>query len=200
MFTLAAGSLAAPCYGCRCENVSMQADGRVARAARSGQTDPPTLQRRLVIDNPTLLERTILESIPLARAMEVSVLEYDGNRLALSAPLGCNVNDKGCAFGGSMASLMTLAGWGLINLKLGENDCAADVFIADSTIAYMAPLWDELIAEAAAEPGQQWETFITDFRKRGRARISIAIEMTSVQGGAVVCRMNARFVAKSQVH
>lgn len=153
-----------------------------------------------MIDNPTSLERTILETIPLARAMEVSVLEYDGSRLALSAPLGSNVNDKGCAFGGSMASLMTLAGWGLINLKLGQQACAADVFVADSNITYLSPLWDELIAEASAEVGHSWEDFINDFRRRGKARISVAVEMTSVQGGAVVCRMLARFVAKSQVH
>ncbi len=149
-----------------------------------------------MIDNPTALERTLLETIPLARAMEVSVLEYDGNRLALNAPLRCNVNDKGCAFGGSMASLMTLAGWGLINLKLGEAQCRADVFVADSSMNYLAPLWDELVAEASAEPGQNWEDFINDFNRRGKARIAIAIEMTSTQGAGVACRMQARFVAK----
>jgi thioesterase domain-containing protein len=149
-----------------------------------------------VIDHPTLLERTILETIPLARAMALSVLEYDGNRLALNAPLSENVNDKGCAFGGSMASLMTLAGWGLVNLKLGEAELEADVFVADSAITYVAPLWDELVAEAAAEPGNHWPDFVEEFRKRGKARIGIAVEMTSLQGGAVVCRMFARFVAK----
>lgn len=149
-----------------------------------------------MIDNPTLLERTILESIPLARAMDLSVLEYDGNRLALNAPLASNVNDKGCAFGGSMASLMTLAGWGLVNLKLGEAELGAEIFVADSAITYLNPLWDELVAEAAAEPGHNWPDFIDEFQKRGKARINIAVEMTSLQGGGIVCRMFARFVAK----
>lgn len=151
-----------------------------------------------MIDNPTQLERRILETIPLARAMGLSLLDYDGNRLALSAPLATNVNDKGCAFGGSMASLMTLAGWGLINLKLGEAESAADVFVADCAITWMEPLWDQLVAEAAAEPGQNWDDFLADFQKRGKARMGIVVEMTSVQGGAVVCKMFARFVAKRQ--
>ncbi len=168
----------------------------VAPDTDSRQTGSSQPNKYLVIDNPTLLERTILESIPLARAMDLTVLEYDGNRLALNAPLSSNVNDKGCAFGGSMVSLMTLAGWGLVNLKLGEADCSADVFVADSSISYLAPLWDELVAEAAAEPGQAWPDFLSDYQKRGKARITIAIEMTSVQGGAVVCKMCARFVAK----
>ncbi len=153
-----------------------------------------------MIDNPTLLERTILETIPLARAMDVTVLEYDGNRLALNAPLSSNVNDKGCAFGGSMVSLMTLAGWGLVNLKLGEADCRAEVYVADSSVSYLETLWDELVAEAALNDGESWQVFLQDFQKRGKARVTLAVEMTSVQGGAVVCKMTARFVAKRSTH
>lgn len=153
-----------------------------------------------MIDSPTLLERTILESIPLARAMDISVLEYDGSRLALNAPLSSNVNDKGCAFGGSMVSLMTLAGWGLVVLKLGQAQCTANVYVADSSVSYLSPLWDELVAEAAIESGHSWDDFVQDFQKRGKARITVLIEMTSVQGGAVVCTMTARFVAKNAPH
>jgi thioesterase domain-containing protein len=153
-----------------------------------------------VIDNPTVLERTILETIPLARAMDVSVLDYDGNRLALNAPLASNVNDKGCAFGGSMVSLMTLAGWGLVNLKLGEAQCNGAVYVADSTVSYLDTLWDELVAEASLDDGESWESFLQDFQKRGKARITLAVEMTSVQGGAVVCKMSARYVAKRSAH
>jgi len=149
-----------------------------------------------MIDHPTQLERTLLESIPLARAMGLSVLDYDGNRLALTAPLAANVNDKGCAFGGSMVSLMTLAAWGLINLKLGEAGLDADVYVADSAISYLEPVWEALIAEASAEPGQDWAVFVHDFNQHGKARITIAVEINSVQGAGVACKMFARFVAK----
>lgn len=149
-----------------------------------------------MIDNPTALERTILESIPMARAMGMTVLDYDGHRLAVAAPLAPNINDKGCAFGGSMFSAMTLAAWGLITLKLGEHDMEADVFIAESTIRYLEPVWDELVAEAAVEADQSWEDFLQDYTKRGKARILIAVEMSSATGGGVACKMTAKFVAK----
>ena len=55
--------------------------------------------------------RDRVREIPLARAMALTVAGYDGATLALAAPLAPNGNDKGCAFGGSLASLMTLAGW-----------------------------------------------------------------------------------------
>ena len=141
------------------------------------------------------LERHILATIPLARAMELQVSEYDGHRLALAAPLAANVNDKGCAFGGSLASLATLAGWGLICLKLGELGITADVFVQDSTIVYLAPVWDEIVAEAAAAPDESWEHFTSAVRERGRARITIDAEVAAAEGGSVPARITARFVA-----
>ena len=150
----------------------------------------------LAITDTLALERHIRASIPLARAMEVRVAEYDGNRLALAAPLAPNVNDKGCAFGGSLASLATLAGWGLICLKLGEAGIDADVYVQDSTIVYLAPVWDEIVAEAAAGPDESWDRFVEAMRERGRARISVDAELAAAEGGSVPARASARFVAK----
>ena len=132
----------------------------------------------------------------MARAMGLSVVDYDGHRIALNAPLAPNVNDKGCAFGGSLASLMTLAAWGLVNLKLSEAGEQADVFVQDSAISYLNPVWDALTAEAAAEPGQDWAQFITDLRERGKARITMMAEVAVAEGGGVACRMFGKFVAK----
>ena len=150
----------------------------------------------LAITDTSTLERHILATIPLARAMELRVAEYDGNRLALAAPLGPNVNDKGCAFGGSMASLATLAGWGLVCLKLGEAGLAAEVYVQDSTIVYLAPVWDEIVAEAAVAQDESWERFLGAMRERGRARVSIDAELAAAEGGSVPARVTARFVAK----
>jgi thioesterase domain-containing protein len=164
----------------------------VAKLAEQGQKSADSL---MALDQISL-ERTILETIPMARAMGVTVVDYDGNRIALSAPLAPNVNDKGCAFGGSLASLMTLAAWGLVNLKLADADIVADVFVQDSAISYLNPVWDALTAEAAAEPGQDWDQFIRDLRERGKARITMMAEVAVAEGGGVACRMFGKFVAK----
>ena len=148
-----------------------------------------------VIDTASL-ERHILATIPLARAMELQVAEYDGHRLALAAPLAANVNDKGCAFGGSISSLLTLAGWGLITLKLAERGVDAEVFVQDSSLAFVSPVWDELVAEAYA-PDNPWDAFIDALRQRGRARITIEAEVAQADGGLVAAKQSARFVAKT---
>src|SRR5687768_3646458 len=150
----------------------------------------------LGISDTTTLERHILATIPLARAMDLRVVDYDGHRIALAAPLGPNVNDKGCAFGGSLASLATLAGWGLICLKLAEAGIEAEVYVQDSTIVYLAPVWDEIVAEAAAAQDESWEGFLDAMRARGKARIAIDAELTAAEGGSVPARVTARFVAK----
>lgn len=141
------------------------------------------------------LERSLREGIPLARAMDVRVLDYDGNRLALVAPLAPNVNDKGNAFGGSLSSLLTLAAWGLANLKLAEAGLAADVYIQDAHLTYLSPVWGELIAEAYAE-GDAWPAFLEAMREKGRARITLQAEIAGADGAGTAARQQARFVAK----
>ena len=49
--------------------------------------------------------------VPLFRAMQAQIERCDATGLALTAPLEPNVNDKGTAFGGSMAAIAALTGW-----------------------------------------------------------------------------------------
>ena len=62
--------------------------------------------------------REYCRGMPPVAAMQVEVEGMRGDALRLTAPLSANVNDKGNAFGGSLTSLMTVAGWGLVTLKL----------------------------------------------------------------------------------
>ena len=89
---------------------------------------------------------SLLAAIPLTRTMQIALRDYDGDSLTLAAPLAPNVNDKGCAFGGSLASVATLAGWGLVALKLKSLQIDCEIYVQDSTIRYLAPVWGELVA------------------------------------------------------
>ncbi|AKC86613.1 YiiD C-terminal domain-containing protein [Pseudoxanthomonas suwonensis] len=137
--------------------------------------------------------RAHLQSIPQVRSMQVEVLGESDGRLQLRAPLAPNVNDKGSAFGGSLVSLMTLAGWGLATRRLAGAGLAADVYVADSQVRYLAPLEDALLAEAWLEEGD-WATFVATFRQRGRARCRIAACVRLPDGGEAT-RFSGRFVA-----
>lgn len=133
--------------------------------------------------------------IPLARAMALELAAHDGDRLALRAPLAPNVNDKGCAFGGSLASLMTLAGWGLVELALRERGIDCDVYVGESSVRYLAPVWTDLLAEARLAEGADWAAFFATLAARGKARIEVACTVAGADG-APAATLSARFVAK----
>ena len=149
--------------------------------------------------NPTLacatdFERALLADVPLARAMALRVYAHDGDELALAAPLAPNINDKGCAFGGSLVSLLTLAGWGLIVLKLAALDRECDVYVQDSTVRYLAPVWTDFVARARLAEGESWTAFAETLAARGRARLRVACAVT-LDDGSDACTLEARFVA-----
>ena len=111
--------------------------------------------------------------MPPVAAMEVAIVGYDGRALRLRAPLSRNINDKGCAFGGSLASLMTLAAWGVVSLHIQGAGMEAEVYVADSQVRYLAPLWADLDAEARAAPDVDWHAFLATLAERGRARTEL---------------------------
>lgn len=140
------------------------------------------------------LEAELLAMPPVA-ALKLRVDDYDGEALRLSAPLSANVNDKGCAFGGSLVSLMTLAGWGLVTAKLSDAGLDAEVYVADSEVRYRAPLYADLQAVAALAEGEDWPAFVAMLRERGKARLEVFARIDTPDG-AVACECRSRFVAK----
>ncbi len=132
------------------------------------------------------------ETIPLTRALALEGLRYDGNELILTLPLAPNVNDKGCAFGGSMAALATLTGWGLIRLGLGERRLPADLYIQDQQTQFLAPAWQQIYARCSWTQADK-DTFLNNYAQRGKARASVEISCSS--DDVEVCRMQARYVA-----
>ena len=140
-------------------------------------------------------EAKLLADIPLARAMQLHISDYADDRLCMSAPLPPNINDKGCAFGGSLASMMTLAGWSLIALKLQSLGRDCDIYVQDSTIRYLAPVWTDFVAEARLGDDESWSDFIAALDSRGRARLRVVCRVPSNGGDAST--FEARFVAIS---
>lgn len=150
-------------------------------------TDRTTLARKLV--------NFMREEIPLAHTMDLALHSTDANHLTIAAPLGPNVNDKGCAFGGSLVSTMTLTGWGLVELELRQRGLECDVFVGESTVRYLEPVWGDFLSEARLADGATWESFFDTLASRGRARIEVVCQVpgTTVKPAAT---LEGRFVAK----
>lgn len=139
------------------------------------------------------LERHILDTIPLAQAMALRVDRYEHGALWLRAPLAPNRNDKGCAFGGSLTSLLTLAGWGSAVLALGAAGDGAEIYVQDSAVRYLAPVWED-IAVVAHLLDDDVDGFPQTYTARGRARASVNAECR-LADGTLAATLSARFVA-----
>ena len=111
-----------------------------------------------------------------AKAMGIRVSKVWKHGLELCAPLGCNRNDKGTAFAGSIASILTLAGWGLLTLQLRERGLEPDILVVSSKIKYASPVKDNL--RASVEIGDDELARIVNElqdKQRSRARLSIIL-------------------------
>ena len=132
-------------------------------------------------------------SMPPVAAMRLEIGGADAASLRLRAPLAVHVNDKGCAFGGSLVSLMTLAGWGVATLALERAGLHAEVFVASSEVRYRAPLFADLEAVAEAD-AMELAAFVETLRDNGRASLNLDARVPLPAGGSA-CDMRSRYVA-----
>jgi thioesterase domain-containing protein len=86
------------------------------------------------------LEDFLHAEVPLVRAMGVRIKRYDDEGVVLAAPLEANRNYRGTAFAGSLATLVTLAGWALTHLKVQEMGLKGEAAASQSHIDFLKPV------------------------------------------------------------
>jgi thioesterase domain-containing protein len=138
------------------------------------------------------IERLLHEQIPITRAMGVRVVSRssDGG-VILEAPLESNHNHLHTAFGGSLGALLTLSGYTLLWLEVGDPHC--HIVIRDSRISFRRPVRGNLRATCRLPEASVMENFRAEFRLKGHARI----ELQSVieEDGAAAVIFHGTFVA-----
>ena len=143
-----------------------------------------------------LLDRLMAHyrAMPPVAALQPAIAGSDARSLCLQAPLAANVNDKGCAFGGSLVSLMTIAAWGLVFLELAQAGIEADIFVADSRVRYLKPVFEDIVVEAGFDDPSERATLVGTLRRQGRASIRLKSESMLADGG-VAASFVGRYVA-----
>jgi thioesterase domain-containing protein len=91
----------------------------IQRSARFEQC-PAFFWTTHVIDL-TAFEAECRSDIPLLNAMQLSFIDYEDLSLTMEAPLAPNINNKGTAFGGSIASICLFSGWAVSTLAFKDN-------------------------------------------------------------------------------
>lgn len=86
------------------------------------------------------LQQTWEDTIPISQHMGIKLQRYTGYRLEVIASLNKNVNLHGTMFAGSIFSLATLTGWGLIYLQLKKLNLQGEIVLGDGDIHYHKPV------------------------------------------------------------
>ena len=136
------------------------------------------------------LEKLLHEQIPLAKAMRVSVVKSDTTSVELTSPLEPNHNHLGTAFGGSLSTLMILAGYCRLFVMMNGT---GHVLLKTTSMQFLKPVEEELRAVARIPDPKLCDNFLKTYAKKKRARIILTSEIV-LKDGTVACRMSGEFV------
>jgi thioesterase domain-containing protein len=139
------------------------------------------------------LERVLTADIPLGGAMGLSVARLDDSGIVLELPLAANVNDKGTAFGGALASAMILAGWSLPRLLIRRAGLKAELVIGRCEIRFIRPVAGLFQAFCPWPDAADCERFVRRLDKSGRASLVLAPEIRV--GKEVAASLSAKYAA-----
>jgi thioesterase domain-containing protein len=131
------------------------------------------------------LQAFLEHHIPMTIHMGLEVAHLERRTIRISAPLAPNVNDKSTAFGGSLSSLLTLAGWGLLMCNLCAEGIAADVMIHKCELLYNQPVTGDFSAYCDLPDPATWERFLSALEARGRSRVIVSSWIAAERNAAV---------------
>lgn len=110
--------------------------------------------------------------------MGVRVTEASDTTIGLWAPIAPNINHRGTVFGGSAASLATLAAWSLCHGRLMKAGVDARLVIQRSTMNYLKPIETDFSATCRTDSEESWQRFEAMLARRGKARIQLKSSLT----------------------
>jgi thioesterase domain-containing protein len=95
------------------------------------------------------LLQTWHQTIPVSEFMQIAPLSFNDEVFTVTAPLTPNINLHQTMFAGSIYTLMTLTGWGMVWLQQKRLGITADIVLADAKIKYHAPVNQTPVSQVA---------------------------------------------------
>lgn len=135
------------------------------------------------------LQQTWHDEIPISQVMGIRVHQYTGRVFETRAALSPNVNLHGTMFAGSVYSLASLTGWGLLYLWLKDQGLQGDIVLGDGKIHYHKPVSQQPGAIARMS---DIEGDLSPLAEAQKARIKLKVEVKD--GNKAVAEFNGLFV------
>lgn len=142
------------------------------------------------------LEQYLYEHIPLSKAMGVRAQVASPEYVALSAPLGPNINHQDTVFGGSACAVAILSAWSLIHVRLQSENVSGRIVIYKNAMHYEKPITDTFMATATMRDGAAWSKLFATLNRKKMARITVSSILTCA--GERVGNLEGEFVVLSE--
>ena len=142
------------------------------------------------MDKPAIIDY-LHTHIPISRAMGVEVVEQSDSAITLAAPFAPNINHQGTVFGGSIASVATLAAWTMIYVRLKAHGINGDLVVQRSNLEYLLPMRSRFTARCELDE-QSWQRFSAMFERRQKGRLHMLSEVYCEE--SLTCRLEGDFV------
>ncbi|MCG3656212.1 thioesterase domain-containing protein [Aliarcobacter butzleri] len=142
-----------------------------------------------------ILENKLHNEIPLTKFMDLKITKYDEKELITVAPLNKNINDKGTAFGGSLATLTIISGWSicwLISKELEIN--SENIVVIKNEHSYRKPVTKELICHTKRPTKDEIENLKNKLLLKKSASIKISSQI--IEDGEVCVDFTGYYVIK----
>lgn len=122
---------------------------------------------------PSELQTSLYERIPLSRAMGVAVLQAEPAGVILGAPLAPNVNHSGTVFGGSAAAVAVLAAWTQVEVGLQAAAQPGRIVIRRSAMDFERPIVADFTATAIPPSSEDWFRLLGTLQRGRMGRIAV---------------------------
>ncbi len=120
----------------------------------------------------------IYTQIPIIKSMGMKPVYYDEQCLKLELPLEPNINDKGIAFAGSLASGATFCGYAVIKMLLNKHGFEQNLAAVSSNAKYMAPVTGDFIVTAKLPTPEKIDQFLQKLKTKGKGSLALTVAVT----------------------
>ena len=141
------------------------------------------------------LQRYIEDNIPIVKDMGFIVEEIGDERIVVSGEYCRHINHTKSVFGGSISSVMTLAGWGRIRVLIESFDPLATVVIKSNSTDFIKPVTEDYVVYTEIIDEKKIGKFKKAYEKFGRGRVEVEACLTHRSSNEVLARFKGEFVA-----
>ncbi|WP_285163591.1 thioesterase domain-containing protein [Shewanella goraebulensis] len=121
----------------------------------------------------TELKQTWYQTIPVSQFMQISPQTFNRQHFTVTAPMAPNINLHQTMFAGSIYTLMTLTGWGMMWLRQRLLGVEGNIVLADAHIRYHAPInQDPIISVVWPETAS-----LMPLTTGGKAKVKLEVQL-----------------------